>query len=378
MALRGAFSIIGFWKEEALVRFLVTGGLGFIGSSVVRFLIRNTPCEVLVVDSITYAAIPLSVKEVEGSDRYSFQKVDICDFEATSTVVNKFKPDVIMHLAAETHVDRSIDGPSVFIQTNIVGTYNLLEVSKNYYEALDKASRERFRFHHVSTDEVYGTLCADDEPFTELSRYDPRSPYSASKSASDHLVRAWGETFRLPITISNCSNNYGPWQYPDKLIPLLIARGCDQKTLPIYGKGENIRDWLHVEDHAEALVSIAMRGRVGQSYNIGGGAERTNLQVARAVCDVLDEIRPEAGPHSSLIDFVEDRPGHDFRYAINFMKIQTELGWRPRRSFESGLRETINWYLDNEPWWRDIVMRTDAGNRLGLVNKHQQEQGSGK
>ena len=342
------------------MRVVVTGGLGFIGSSLVRYLVQQTLHHVLVVDSMTYAAVPQSVEEVHSSERYAFERVDIRDLDALTTTVIDYKPDLIMHLAAETHVDRSIGDSSVFMETNILGTYNLLQATRSYCETLKGDSRDTFRLHHVSTDEVYGSLGISDKPFTENSRYDPRSPYSASKSASDHLVRAWGETFRLPVTLSNCSNNYGPWQYPDKLIPVIISRGRDKKPIPIYGMGDNIRDWLHVDDHTEALMRIATEGRIGESYNIGGGAERTNLEVALEICKILDEKFPSSYSHSNLIRFTKDRPGHDFRYAVNSSKLREELDWAPCHNFEDGLRNTVDWYLSNETWWRTIVNKPSA------------------
>lgn len=346
---------------------LVTGGLGFIGSAVVRRLIAQTGHAVMVLDAMTYAALPEAVEACASSERYRFEKGDIRDLDCVRRVFGAWKPDLVMHLAAESHVDRSIDGPGDFIQTNIVGTFNMLQAAREHYGSLTGEARARFRFHHISTDEVFGSLGLDDPAFTEETRYDPRSPYSASKASSDHLVRAWGETFGLPVVLSNCSNNYGPWQYPEKLIPVIIAKGRDRQPLPVYGKGENIRDWLHVDDHAEALILIAIKGRLGASYNVGGGAERTNLQVVEAICATLDARFPGAAPHAGLISFVADRPGHDFRYAIDFSRIERELGWRPRRTFEQGLQDTVNWYLDNENWWRGLLERTGGAKRLGLA-----------
>lgn len=349
------------------MKIIVTGGLGFIGSAVVRRLIRSTEHEVVVLDAMTYAALPEAVEDCAGSGRYSLEKGDIRDPERVRSVFECHKPDLVMHLAAESHVDRSIDGPGDFIQTNIVGTFNMLQGARAHLESLQGEARDRFRFHHISTDEVFGSLAAGDPAFTETTRYDPRSPYSASKAASDHLVRAWGETFGLPVVLSNCSNNYGPWQYPEKLIPVIIAKARDGLNLPVYGKGENVRDWLHVDDHAEALVLIALKGRPGKSYNVGGEAERTNLQVVHAICAALDARFPDAAPHADLISFVADRPGHDFRYAIDFSLIERELGWRPRRTFEQGLPDTVNWYLDNEAWWRGLLEQSGGAKRLGLA-----------
>lgn len=348
------------------MKILVTGGLGFIGSAVVRCLVRDTGHDVIVLDAMTYAACPQAVESCAASGRYHFEKGDIRDPERVRRVFDAWKPDLVMHLAAESHVDRSIDGPGDFIQTNIVGTFNLLQAARAHHDSLTGDARARFRFHHISTDEVFGSLGLDDPPFTETTRYDPRSPYSASKAASDHLVRAWAETYGLPVVLSNCSNNYGPWQFPEKLIPVMIAKGCDAQPMPVYGKGDNVRDWLHVEDHAEALVLIATRGRIGESYNVGGGAERTNLQVTRAICAALDDHFPDRAPHDRLITFVPDRPGHDFRYAIDFSKLEAEFGWRPARLFEHGVAQTVEWYLAHETWWRRLVASTDAARRLGL------------
>ena len=354
-------------EVELLGPVLITGGLGFIGSAVVRYLMNNTDHKVVVVDSMTYAAMPEAVAEFEGNPRYAFERSDICDYERFRHLLDQYKPNIVMHLAAESHVDRSIEGPVQFVQTNVIGTVQVLQACRSYYEALSVETKRGFRLHHISTDEVFGSLNSDDPAFTELSRYDPRSPYSASKAASDHFVRAWGETYGLPVIISNCSNNYGPWQFPEKLIPLMIARGFDQKPLPVYGTGENVRDWLHVEDHARALWLIASRGQLGESYNVGGGSERTNLQVVEAICDVLDTVHPDRAGHKGLITFVKDRPGHDFRYAVNFDRIQKEFGWRPRHDFETGLAETIKWYLENEAWWRDILKNGNDAARLGLI-----------
>jgi dTDP-glucose 4,6-dehydratase len=347
--------------------YLITGGLGFIGSAVVRRIVRAGG-RAIVLDAQTYAANPQAVEECASSGRYRLEVGDVRDRSKLDAVIEACQPDVVMHLAAETHVDRSIDGPAAFIDTNVTGTYQLLEAARAYRETLGGEARDRFRVHHISTDEVFGSLGADDPAFTETTRYDPRSPYAASKAASDHLVRAWGETYGLPVVLSNCSNNYGPWQYPEKLIPLMIAKALDGAALPVYGRGENVRDWLHVDDHAEALLLIAERGRTGASYNVGGGAERSNIEVVRAICAALDERRTDAAPHGRLVSFVADRPGHDFRYAMNFARIRTELGWTPRHSFESGLKDTVDWYLEHEAWWRSVLKRDGGAPRLGLAS----------
>ncbi len=346
---------------------VVTGGAGFIGSAVVRQLIAETEETVINVDALTYAGNLDSLGPAREDDRHVFERVDIRDAAAVTRVFARHRPRAVMHLAAESHVDRSIDGPADFIQTNIVGTYTLLEAARTYIETLDEAERRMFRFHHVSTDEVYGTLGADGR-FTEETAYRPNSPYSASKASSDHLVRAWGETFGLPIVITNCSNNYGPYQFPEKLIPVLILKALNGEQLPIYGKGENVRDWLYVEDHAAALRLVLERGELGETYNIGGSAERRNIDVARAVCAILDELLPASPhrPHENLITFVADRPGHDLRYAIDSSKIERELGWTPVETFETGLRRTVAWYLDNSEWWERILSGAYRVERLGL------------
>ncbi|MGF9763308.1 dTDP-glucose 4,6-dehydratase [Microvirga sp. 0TCS3.31] len=347
-------------------RILVTGGAGFIGSAVARHLISETEHEVLVLDKLTYAGNLDSLEPVGNNPRYSFVQADILDAAKMRQVISSYRPDTVMHLAAESHVDRSIDGPGDFIQTNVVGTYTLLQAALGYWQSLPDPEKESFRFHHISTDEVFGSL-GNEGYFTESTAYDPRSPYSASKAASDHLVRAWHHTFGLPIVVSNCSNNYGPYHFPEKLIPLVILNALEGKPLPIYGDGSNVRDWLYVEDHARALVLIALKGTVGESYNVGGHNEKTNLEVVEAICAILDEIAPDEriGPRRNLITFVRDRPGHDRRYAIDPAKIGRELGWQPRETFETGLAKTVRWYLENHPWWERIRSGVYRGERLG-------------
>jgi dTDP-glucose 4,6-dehydratase len=345
---------------------LVTGGAGFIGSAVVRYIIRQSGFRVCNLDKLTYAGNLNSLHEVSSSERYSFVQADICDCEAVRETIKGFQPDAIMHLAAESHVDRSIDGPADFIQTNIVGTYTLLEAAREYFGGLSGEKRERFRFHLISTDEVYGSL-GKEGLFTEATPYDPRSPYSASKASSDHLLMAWHHTFGLPVLLTNCSNNYGPYHFPEKLIPLVILNALDRQVLPVYGKGDNIRDWLFVDDHARALLKVIQFGAVGRTYNIGGRNERTNLEVVETICDILDELRPNfSGSYRGLIKFVEDRPGHDRRYAIDASRLETELGWHAEETFETGIRKTIQWYLDNEWWWRPIREKKYSGQRLGV------------
>ena len=347
-------------------RILVTGGAGFIGSAVARHLIAETDHQVLVLDKLTYAGNLDSLKPVENNPRYGFVQADILDASRLREILSSFRPHIVMHLAAESHVDRSIDGPGDFIQTNVVGTYTLLQAALHYWETLSGAERDGFRFHHVSTDEVFGSL-GPEGFFTESSAYDPRSPYSASKAASDHLVRAWHHTFGLPVVVSNCSNNYGPYHFPEKLIPLVILNALEGKPLPVYGDGSNVRDWLYVEDHARALLRIAEAGRIGESYNVGGHNEKTNLEVVRAICATLDAVAPDSriGPRETLITFVKDRPGHDKRYAIDPAKIGRELGWRPQETFETGLAKTVRWYLDNRSWWERIRSGVYRGERLG-------------
>jgi len=347
-------------------RFLVTGGAGFIGSAVVRHLVLETPHEVCVVDKLTYAGNLDNLAPVCDSPRYAFKNADICDLDTIRRIVEGFRPDVVVHLAAESHVDRSIDRPATFIETNVMGTFVLLQCARAYWQRLDSDYRDRFRFHHVSTDEVFGSL-GPDGLFHEDSAYRPSSPYSATKAASDHLVRAWHHTYGLPTVASNCSNNYGPYHFPEKLIPLVILNALEGKPLPVYGTGQNIRDWLYVEDHARALVRIALEGRCGESYNVGGSCERTNLEVVQEICRLVDELAPNPaiGSRERLITFVADRPGHDLRYAIDAGKITRELGWRPRESFETGLRKTVRWYLDNPAWWQRIRSGVYRGERLG-------------
>ncbi len=354
------------------VKILVTGAAGFIGSNLVRHLIQDRDHEVLAVDKLTYAGNTASLADLESSPKFSFLQADICDSAAMQQAFAEFQPDAIMHLAAESHVDRSIDGPEAFIQTNIMGTYHLLECSRQYYEALPEDQRSIFRFHHISTDEVYGSLGPDDAAFSETTPYDPHSPYSASKAASDHLVRAWHDTYGLPIVLTNCSNNYGPYQFPEKLIPIVILKAIRGDAIPVYGKGENIRDWLYVTDHARALEQVLTRGTIGQTYNIGGDNEQRNIDLVKMICQLLDETRPakdhglEIDSYADLITFVTDRPGHDMRYAIDANKIKTELDWQPQEDFSSGFRKTIQWYLENETWWQSILSGDYQLNRQGL------------
>ena len=351
------------------MNFLVTGGAGFIGSAVCRHLIGQTDHRVVNLDALTYAANLTSLEPIAADRRYRFVKGDIADAGLVAAILAEHAIDIVMHLAAESHVDRSIDGPAAFIQTNIVGTYTLLEASRAHWASLPEDRRARFRFHHVSTDEVYGQLPLDGGLFTEATAYAPSSPYSASKAASDHLVLAWHHTYGLPVVLSNCSNNYGPYHFPEKLIPLAILNGIEGKPISVYGKGENIRDWLHVDDHARSLALVAMQGREGRSYNVGGRNERSNIAVVRAICDVLDRLSPPTGGGSrrDLIRFVADRPGHDLRYAIDATRIETELGWRAQETFETGLEKTVRWYLDNENWWRPIRSARYDGKRLGAA-----------
>jgi dTDP-glucose 4,6-dehydratase len=348
------------------MRILVTGGAGFIGSAVCRHLIQKTNAEVVNVDKLTYAGNANSLRMIDGDPRYRFVRADICDEAVIGELFAETLPDAIINLAAESHVDRSIIGSRSFIETNILGTYTLLEAARRYWSGLSDKAKSGFRFLHVSTDEVYGSLGADGF-FTETTPYDPSSPYSASKASSDHLAMAWHRTYGLPVIISNCSNNYGPYHFPEKLIPLIILNALERKPLPVYGKGANVRDWLYVDDHARALHQILTKGRPGETYNVGGRNERTNLEVVQTICQILDEIRPNAKPHYHLVSFVPDRPGHDHRYAIDTTKLENELGWKAEETFASGIRKTVCWYLENEWWWGPLRKKIYRGERLGLL-----------
>jgi dTDP-glucose 4,6-dehydratase len=352
------------------MKILVTGGAGFIGSNLVRHLIRRTPHEVVNIDKLTYAGNLGSLGDVEGDSRYFFEQTDLADASELRRAFRKHRPDAVMHLAAESHVDRSIDGPGQFVQTNVVGTFNLLQASLGWWR--EAGMPGDFRYLQVSTDEVYGALGLSDAPFTETTAYDPRSPYSASKAAADHLARAWHATYGLPVLVTNSSNNFGPRQFPEKLVPLVILKGLREEAIPIFGTGENVRDWLFVEDHCEALVAVMKRGRVGRTYNLGGGRELSNLEMVRAICGILDEANPRPGgePHSELIDFVEDRPGHDLRYAIDSRRVLEEVGWSPRSEFVESLRRTIRWYLNNRDWWESILSGTYQMDRLGVAERN--------
>jgi dTDP-glucose 4,6-dehydratase len=350
------------------MKIMVTGGCGFIGSAVCRHLVRDLGIDIVNIDKLTYAASLGSTAEIAASPSYRFHRLDIRDRDQVLTVMQEECVDAVMHLAAESHVDRSIDGPGDFIETNIIGTFSLLQAARYYHEGLPEPRKSAFRFHHVSTDEVFGDLPLDGGLFTEDTPYKPSSPYSASKAASDHLVMAWHHTYGLPVVLSNCSNNYGPFHFPEKLVPLMIINGLEGKPLPVYGSGENVRDWLHVEDHARALALVITKGRIGQSYNIGGRNERSNLKVVETIADTLDELVPlNTGSRRRLITFVGDRPGHDLRYAIDASKIETELGWRAHETFDTGLRKTIQWYMNNGDWWQPLRAERYAGQRLGAA-----------
>ncbi|WP_111885177.1 dTDP-glucose 4,6-dehydratase [Acinetobacter sp. CFCC 11171] len=350
------------------MKILVTGGAGFIGSAVIRHIINHTNNKVLNIDKLTYAGNLESLALVDNNERYQFSQTDICDQASLEKIFNEFQPEAVMHLAAESHVDRSIDGPAAFIQTNIVGTYSLLEAARKYWLNLSAEKKEAFRFHHISTDEVYGDLEGTSDLFTETTSYAPSSPYSASKASSDHLVRAWQRTYGLPTIVTNCSNNYGPYHFPEKLVPLVILNALDAKPLPIYGKGDQIRDWLFVEDHARALYNVVTEGIVGETYNIGGHNEKQNIDVVKTICQILDDLKPQSNgqKYETLITFVKDRPGHDLRYAIDAKKIEKELGWKPQETFETGIRKTVEWYLNNLDWCRRVQDGSYQRERLGV------------
>jgi dTDP-glucose 4,6-dehydratase len=352
------------------MKILITGGAGFIGSALIRHVIENTEHSVVNLDKLTYAGNLESLKSVENDPRYRFEQVDICDAAKVNAALQQYQPDAIMHLAAESHVDRSIDGPAAFIETNIVGTYILVEAARNYWQTLADDKKTNFRFHHISTDEVYGDLPNDDSLFTETTPYSPSSPYSASKASSDHIVRAWHRTYKFPVVVTNCSNNYGPYHFPEKLIPLVILNALDGKPLPVYGDGKQIRDWLFVDDHARALLTVVETGKIGETYNIGGHNEKENIAVVRTICNILEELHPQKPSglvnYQDLITFVKDRPGHDLRYAIDAGKIADELGWTPKETFETGLKKTVQWYLDNMEWCRHVQDGSYRRERLGL------------
>lgn len=356
------------------MKILVTGGAGFIGSAVIRHIIQNTTDSVINIDKLTYAGNLQSLESISQNERYTFEKIDICDRIELTRIFKQYKPDAIMHLAAESHVDRSITGPAEFIQTNIVGTYNLLEAAREYWNSLQEEAKKRFRFHHISTDEVYGDLPHPDEQkgklplFTEQTSYAPSSPYSASKASSDHLVRAWLRTYGFPTIVTNCSNNYGPYHFPEKLIPLVILNALDGKELPIYGKGDQIRDWLYVEDHARALYKVIKNGQIGETYNIGGHNEKQNIEVVQSICSILDQLRPKDSPYAEQIKFVKDRPGHDRRYAIDSSKMSKELNWEPVETFETGLYKTVQWYLNNQTWCENVQNGSYQRERLGEIS----------
>ncbi|CAH1528378.1 dTDP-glucose 4,6-dehydratase 2 [Vibrio rotiferianus] len=351
------------------MKILVTGGAGFIGSAVIRHIIRNTQDVAINLDKLTYAGNLESLSEIDSSERYYFEQVDICDRVELDRVFAQYQPDLVMHLAAESHVDRSIDGPAAFIETNVMGTYHLLEAARQYWSSLDETRKAAFRFHHISTDEVYGDLEGTDDLFTETTSYAPSSPYSASKASSDHLVRAWQRTYGFPTLVTNCSNNYGPYHFPEKLIPLMILNALDGKPLPVYGDGMQIRDWLFVEDHARALYKVVTEGEIGETYNIGGHNEKANIEVVKTICSLLEEFRPNkpegVESYESLITYVKDRPGHDVRYAIDATKIAQELNWTPEETFESGIRKTVEWYLNNQQWWQRVLDGSYSLERLG-------------
>lgn len=352
------------------MRIIVTGGAGFIGYNLVRFLAEQNDTCILNIDKLVFPGSSYTISELDSlpPTKYIFSRTDICDITEVNRLFNEFKPDVVMHLAAESHVDRSIDKPGSFIQSNIIGTYNLLVVAKDYWNKLPESCRKTFRFHHVSTDEVFGSLDFDEKKFTEETPYAPNSPYSASKAAADHLVRAWHHTYGLPVVISNCSNNYGPYQYPEKLVPLMITKALRGESLPVYGDGKNVRDWLFVEDHVSALVEIMQHGTIGQSYNVGGNCEKSNNEIVESICQILDQLLPDSQnrPHNKLITYVTDRPGHDKRYAMDFTKLDKELGWKPKYSFDEGLLKTVRWYMDNMDWCNLVTENHYAGERLGL------------